>query len=269
MQKESAMLRKQFLSEKADFLAQQLRTTEEKALRAIMKAKESRWIYSNLKEIMGKQRSMFTQVDVHNDSLNPDAGQATLSSKIEIEEKILERNRRHSLQSLSTPFFSIPTLQSSIDPHSKADGLDKLLNGSIMDFCLDSLNISDDEINWIYELQRIVGTDILLDLTIEDFKYFFHSKQEKTASSPSGQHMGHYKTMLNCIQTDNPMIPNLIVNIAYISLVTGSSLSRWKTACQVMLEKGKGRFIENLHIIQLCDFMLHTKWGYCLICHAS
>jgi hypothetical protein len=33
--------------------------------------------------------------------------------------------------------------------------------------------------------------------------------------------------------------------------VTGSSLSRWKTACQVMLEKGKGRFIENLHIIQL------------------
>jgi hypothetical protein len=198
------MFRKQFLSEKADFLAQQLHTTVEKALRAIMKSEESRRIYSNLKEIFGKQHSILMQVNVHNNPLNPDAGQTTLSSTIKIEEKILERNHQHSLQFLSTPLLSIPTLQSSIDPHSKEDGLDKLLNGSILDSCLDSLNLSDDEINWINELQLIVDTDILLDLTKEDFKHLFHSKQEKTASSPSGRHMGHYKTLLDCIRTNNP-----------------------------------------------------------------
>jgi hypothetical protein len=40
----------------------------------------------------------------------------------------------------------------------------------------------------------------------------------------------------------------------------------------VMIEKGKGRFIENLCIIQLCEvdlnFVLHTTWGKHLICHA-
>jgi hypothetical protein len=40
-----------------------------------------------------------------------------------------------------------------------------------------------------------------------------------------------------------------------------------------MLEKGKGRFIENLCIIQLCEvdlnFLLHTIWGHRLIHHAS
>jgi len=216
-----------------------------------MKSEESRRIYSNLKKILGKQRSIFTQVNIYNDPLDPAAEQTTLSSKIEIEEKILERNHRHSLKSLSTPFLFIPTLQSSIDPHSKEDGLDKILSGSILDSCIDPLNLSDDEINWINELQCIVDTDILLALTVKDFKHFFHSKQEKTASSPSGQHMSHYKIMLECVITNNPMIPNLIVNISYISLVTGYPLSCWWTACQVMLEKGKGHIVKNLRILQL------------------
>jgi hypothetical protein len=40
-----------------------------------------------------------------------------------------------------------------------------------------------------------------------------------------------------------------------------------------MLEKGKGRFIDNLRIIQLCEadlnFVLHCIWGHHLIRHAS
>jgi hypothetical protein len=40
-----------------------------------------------------------------------------------------------------------------------------------------------------------------------------------------------------------------------------------------MLEKGKGRFIENLRIIQLCEadlnVVLHTIWGHQLIRNAT
>jgi hypothetical protein len=40
-----------------------------------------------------------------------------------------------------------------------------------------------------------------------------------------------------------------------------------------MLVKGKGRFVENLRNIQLCEadlnFVLHTIWGHRLICHAT
>jgi hypothetical protein len=42
-------------------------------------------------------------------------------------------------------------------------------------------------------------------------------------------------------------------------------LNRWKFADQVMIEKGKGIFIENLRIIQLVqadlNFILHVIWG--------
>jgi hypothetical protein len=49
------------------------------------------------------------------------------------------------------------------------------------------------------------------------------------------------------------MLPNLIINIAYLSLSIASPLTQWHHASQVMLKKGKGRFIENLRIIQLCE----------------
>jgi hypothetical protein len=85
--------------------------------------------------------------------------------------------------------------------------------------------------------------------------------------------MGHYKTLLECICTNNPMIPSLIIDIAYISLIIASPLSCWNTASQVMLEKGKGYFIENLCIIQLCEadlnFVFHFIWGHRLFRHAS
>jgi hypothetical protein len=69
------------------------------------------------------------------------------------------------------------------------------------------------------------------------------------------------------------MIPSLIIDIAYISLIIASPLSCWNTASQVMLEKGKGYFIENLCIIQLCEadlnFVFHFIWGHRLFRHAS
>jgi len=50
-------------------------------------------------------------------------------------------------------------------------------------------------------------------------------------------------------------------------------ITRWQTASQLVLEKGKGRFIKNLRIIQLCkaelNFILNTIWGRQLICHAT
>lgn len=112
-----------------------------------------------------------------------------------------------------------------------------------------------------------------MDLLIEDFKNFFKRKQEQTASSPSGRHMGHYKTLLEEIRRDNPEIPEITISIAYISLITASSLKWWHQASQVMIEKGKGKFIEHLWIIQLVEadlnFVLHTIWGNHLIRHAK
>jgi hypothetical protein len=81
--------------------------------------------------------------------------------------------------------------------------------------------------------------------------------------------MGHYKTLLECCRRNEETLPNMIIDIAYIAPITGSPLNRWKKASQVMIEKGKGRLIDNLRIIQLVEadlnFVLHTIWGKRLI----
>lgn len=99
------------------------------------------------------------------------------------------------------------------------------------------------------------------------------AKQECTASSPLGRHMGHYKTMLGCLQKQLYIVPQTIISITQLSLTTASPLKRRQRAAQVMLEKEKGHYIDNLQIIQLCEvdlnIVLHTIWGHCLICLAT
>jgi hypothetical protein len=117
-----------------------------------------------------------------------------------------------------------------------------------------------------------INEEISLTLSVEDFKKYFSLKQERTASSPSGRHMGHYKVIIECICRENFLLPDLILAIAQTSLATASPLARWHHASQVMLEKGKGSFVENLRIIQLCEadlnFVLHKIWGHGLTRHA-
>jgi len=79
--------------------------------------------------------------------------------------------------------------------------------------------------------------------------------------------------MLKGIHHKNNLLPQLIIDIAFLSLSTASPLERWTKASQIMLEKGKGRHINNLRIIQLCEadlnMVLHAIWGHRLIQHAT
>lgn len=247
-----------------------MKTTEEKALKAIIKAEQSRRTFKNINEIFGKQNKPLTQVDVLSDPNNKDSLQNTITSREELERQILKRNRKHSLQPLDTPFFTKPTLRTAIDPYHNNSHLDSILNGS---FSSTNDQLTEHERVWIQELQQKVGSKISLTLTCDDYKRFFRAKQERTASSPSGCHFGHYRVLLECLRKQDPTIPELIINIAYIALVTASLLDRWHTASQVMLEKGKGTFIDHLCIIQLVEadlnFILHVIWGKLLIRHAK
>jgi len=51
----------------AKLLAKKLHTTEEKVVKAIIHAEESRQMYRNIREKMAKQKSPLTQVDVLSD----------------------------------------------------------------------------------------------------------------------------------------------------------------------------------------------------------
>ncbi len=258
--KQSTQLRKQFLTERAELLAANMNTTDENALKSILNAEQSRQTFSNLKSLLGKQEFPLTQVEVLSNSNDPH------SSHTEIENNILKRNQQHSRQALGTPFFTDLILHMAIDPLSPSAWLDDLSNGSFLRDEHESPSLSDLQREWIQQFKILVSDEISLQLSIDDFQSFFRSKQECTSSSLSRRHMGYYKAMLECIRRENPILPEIVITIVQISILTTSHLERWSSASQLMLKKGKGHFIEHLHIIQLCkagqNFVLHVIWGH-------
>ncbi len=229
-------------------MAEKLRSSEEKALKVILHAEQSRRIYNSIRELLEKKNKPLTQIDVSSssDPLCID----TLNTKLEIEQCLLSRNRNHSLQSLSTPFMNIATLSNSISPNCSQARFDDFLSGKFLDSDVDTSTFHPTAVEWIRSLKTMVSQEISLSLSIEDFKCFFKAKQEKTASSPSGRHMGHYKVILECIRRDNLILPALILTITHLSLITATPLQQWTTASQVMIEKGKGCHIDHSRIIQ-------------------
>jgi len=84
-------------------MARKLHTDEEKALKAIIKAEQSKRIFRSIRDITGKPQASLTQVDVP-DPHRDHTMLITLTTKEEVEHAILTRNQKHSKQSLATPF---------------------------------------------------------------------------------------------------------------------------------------------------------------------
>jgi hypothetical protein len=81
--------------------------------------------------------------------------------------------------------------------------------------------------------------EIPLSLSIEDFKKYFRSKQEPTACSPSGRHMGHYKMAVECIHHEFFTIPKIIIGIA--KNISHCSISIVSVASCFTSNAGKGK----------------------------
>lgn len=86
-------------------------------------------------------------------------------------------------------------------------------------------------------------------VTVEDFTDYWHSAREKTSSSDSGRHFGHY-----IAASDDPELAILHTESLNISARHGTPLDRWKGALTVLLEKVMGNIlIEKLRAICLLE----------------
>jgi hypothetical protein len=63
------------------------------------------------------------QVDIVSDPNDPTSPLVIVSHKTEMETQILDRNRKYSLQALSTPFLHNQELAQLIDPTNKGNDL--------------------------------------------------------------------------------------------------------------------------------------------------
>jgi len=82
--KKSFLLRKQFLQERAELMAEKMRTLEEKAVKAILKSEESRLTFKTIKELLGRSNTPLTSVEVLSDPLNTTSPLQTVSNKDDV-----------------------------------------------------------------------------------------------------------------------------------------------------------------------------------------
>ena len=86
--------------------------------------------------------------------------------------------------------------------------------------------------------------------TLDEFKYYMKNIKERTSSSPSGRHYGHYK-ILEAIKSTYLQV---IYGILQLALETSTILDRWKKTVTTLLEKKEGRpYIHKLRAIHIVE----------------
>ncbi len=60
-------IHEEFINKRAEMMATKMRTSHEKAIKAIIKPEESRRTFQNIRDLLDKQQILLTQVDVLTD----------------------------------------------------------------------------------------------------------------------------------------------------------------------------------------------------------
>ena len=109
------------------------------------------------------------------------------------------------------------------------------------------------------------GPPIPTIITTEDVMKGFQSWSESTSTSPSGRHLGHYKSLIQ-----HEVLLKCLVLFLNIAISRGIAIPRWSNATNVLIEKDPGSpRINRLRIIHLFEadlnFFLKLQWGHRLV----
>mmetsp|Transcript_5783 Transcript_5783/g.8516 ORF Transcript_5783/g.8516 Transcript_5783/m.8516 type:complete len:216 (+) Transcript_5783:520-1167(+) len=147
-----------------------------------------------------------------------------------------------------------------VDPENPENQVQALLEGRAE---LPQRWRDDTEVQqWVQNLQQKDIDEIDLTVTSDDFVQYFSRRKEGTASSPSDRHYGHMKVIA---RMEDSVVRDTILRVAATAVAVKRPLDRWLRCTQVMLDKGKDVYINNLRIIQLLEadlnFMLGSVWS--------
>jgi hypothetical protein len=205
----------------------------------------------------------------------------TITKPEDVEYFLQIRNRSHFGQAQGTPFTESPFVE-SLDWQATSSLSDQILAGST--------NITLTEVPQCQALLHACRAASELDLlpdviTLDEFKGKIQSWRESTSTSPSGRHLGRYKSLFakgfnpeappDCEYSENAeddFLPNAqhriaesIVSLINYCITTGYVLERWKTIVNTMIFKDAGNYkIHRLRVIHIyeADFnlLLAIKW---------
>ena len=230
----------------------------------VQKAEEIKAMYAKLRFIRkdSNQQSGLSRLEV---PLNPLEDPKTctvwrtVDSPKEITTFLLERNRKHFGQAAGTP-FTLPPLSTIIDFSASTTSCEAILQGTYSNADIDTLTQL-----FLHHMALKTPIDFLPPIiTLEDMQSKFAIWNESTSTSPSGRHLGHYRSLLQREMPIDPRAPRMedcrqdLVRLHHsminLALKEGKSYSRWQKVVNVMLEKEPGNpKIHRLRVIHLYE----------------
>ena len=216
-----------------------------KIIKRIQKAEAIARCYKKLRWILHppKPGVTFIQQPDNNGTIQ------TLYDRQQIEQAILERNQKHFNQCAGTP-FTVPPLK------SLSWAADSILAEQILQGEYNIPEVTDDSL-----LQKVLSNckrlcnEQLSTIQQSDLTGLFKNWNEATTTSPSGRHLGLYKTIfLNPPETDTTTIQNNITTIINTLVQNGIGLNRWRKVVNMMIHKLEGSYLINkLRVIHLFE----------------
>ena len=207
----------------------------------------------------------------------------TIDIPSEVLRHLQTRNRRHFGQANGTP-FTIAPLSEDLGFCADTPEAEFLLDGQypvedITDPAVRSL------LQQMTKLQSLVDQSLPATITQEDFRSKLCVWRESTSTSPSGQHLGHYKTLVarhefsDVTDEDNPLdveqrddlnliqskLLRLRLQIVNYALSNGYSYKRWQTIANTHILKEPGNLkIHRTRVIHIYEadynLALGIKW---------
>jgi hypothetical protein len=201
------------------------------------------------------------------DPENPDKWKMITIPPI-IESKLIIRNIKHFGQASSTPFASAVLQQCFGYDGTNIIATNLIFHQQLPPEFHTQPPFVQELLQRLSDGQRLKSTP--LDVTFEEYCKGFRVWRERTSTSPSGRHLGHYKLLLRLpvYDTANPDI-NISTRLLYLyyqvamtAAHIGQPLARWCNVSTMMIQKDKqSTKINRLRVIHLyeADYNLILK----------
>lgn len=276
------------------------------ALKRIGMKEESAHLFRYLDKVYTKQKgSGITHVEIpYKDAmgnLTDDPTQAQEWVKVtdpsEFVPLLMERNIAHFGQAQHSPFATSPLLD-LFGYTGTNDSARRLIDSGIIPTSCTAEDVHTGAqaiLAKLADCQNLSGQ--LLHITQEEFWSAFNKWDERTSTSPSNRHLGHYKAMHlsdgndknyknertrpdeldDQLGPEKPPNPSVAIKLVYYQVAaaavnSGNTLKRWCHSSSLMLEKIPGSpKINKLRVIHIYEadynLMLKILWARQLVWH--
>jgi len=199
----------------------------------------------------------------------------TIDAPSEVVEHLRARNRSHFGQAQGTP-FTVPPLSQEIDFTASTMTTEMILDGEYS--AMDMSETTQLLIKHMRRSEFVNHTKSISTISDKEFCSKLKLWKESTTTSPSGLHLGHWKSLVarhqfsdtdtsECEELDSMQqaIRAVCLSLVNYALRWGYSYERWKTIVNIMIFKEPGNIkIHRLRVIHIYEadynLILGVKW---------